>query len=114
MEYKDIIYTKEAAVATITFNRPDKRNSFSPEMIGSIEKAITDAASDDSVRVLVLTGAGRAFCSGGDVNAMADQSANSQGTRDAVALGAPSIPSRPSFSETHCCCCEWSMCRRWA
>lgn len=91
MEYKDIVYSKEAAVATITLNRPEKLNSFSPEMISSIERALADAASDDEVKVLVLTGAGQAFSSGGDVGAMADQSARQQteGTRDAVTEGAP-------------------------
>jgi 2-(1,2-epoxy-1,2-dihydrophenyl)acetyl-CoA isomerase len=91
MEYRDIVYSREGAVATITLNRPDKGNSFSPEMIHSIERAVTDASTDNGVRVLVLTGAGRAFCSGGDVAAMADQSAASraEGTRDAVTEGAP-------------------------
>jgi enoyl-CoA hydratase/carnithine racemase len=91
VEYKDIVYSKEAAVATITLNRPDRRNSFSPEMIGSIVQAVADATSDDGVRVLVVTGAGQAFCSGGDVSAMADQFAGSraEGTRDAVTEGSP-------------------------
>ncbi len=91
MEYKDILYTKEAAVATITLNRPDKRNSFSPEMVASIERAVVDATSDDEVRVLVITGAGQAFCAGGDVKAMADQFAKPQsgGARNAVTEGAP-------------------------
>jgi enoyl-CoA hydratase/carnithine racemase len=89
VEYKDIVYSKETAVATITLNRPDKRNSFSPEMIGSIVQAVDDATSDDGVRVLVVTGAGQSFCSGGDVSAMADQFAGSrgEGTRDAVTEG---------------------------
>jgi enoyl-CoA hydratase/carnithine racemase len=89
MEYKDIVYTKEAAVATITLNRPDKGNSFSPEMVASIQMAIADATSDGKVRVLVITGAGQAFCAGGDVKAMADQFAKPQsaGTRNAVTEG---------------------------
>ena len=91
MEYKDILYSKEAAVATITLNRPEKRNSFSPDMVAGIQIAIADAASDEDVRVLVVTGAGHAFCSGGDVKAMADQFAAHQGTfsRNATAEGAP-------------------------
>jgi 2-(1,2-epoxy-1,2-dihydrophenyl)acetyl-CoA isomerase len=60
-------------------------------MIGSITKAVADATSDDGVRVLVLTGAGQAFSSGGDVGAMADHSPGprAEGTRDAVTEGAP-------------------------
>jgi enoyl-CoA hydratase/carnithine racemase len=73
MNYKDIIYTKEEGVATITLNRPDARNSYSPEMLDSIYYAMEDAASDDGVRVLVLTGTGRAFCAGADVKAMAEK-----------------------------------------
>ena len=71
MEYEDIIYTKEAGIATITLNRPDKMNSFSPAMNRSINQAVADAAKDDNVRVLVITATGRAFCAGADVKAMA-------------------------------------------
>ncbi|MFC2022276.1 enoyl-CoA hydratase/isomerase family protein [Chloroflexota bacterium] len=73
MKYKDIIYTKKEGIATITLNRPERRNAFGPEMFESIYKAVEDAAKDDKVRVLVLTGAGQAFCSGGDVKAMAER-----------------------------------------
>ncbi|MFC1918820.1 enoyl-CoA hydratase/isomerase family protein [Chloroflexota bacterium] len=73
MEYQDIIYTKEAGIATITLNRPGRRNAFSPRMSESIFRAVEDAAEDDSVRVLVLTGAGQTFCAGADVKAMAEK-----------------------------------------
>ncbi len=73
MEYKDIIYTKKEGIATITLNRPDRRNAFSPEMSESISRAIEDAAKGDDVRVLVLTGTGQAFCAGADVKAMAEK-----------------------------------------
>lgn len=79
MKYKDIIYTKEEGIATITLNRPDRRNAFSPEMSESINRAVEDAAKDKKVRVLVITGTGRAFCSGADVKAMAER-ANRQGS----------------------------------
>lgn len=72
MEYKDIIYTKEQGIATITLNRPDRRNAFSPEMSESISKAVEDATKDDEVRVLIITGRGQAFCAGADVKAMAE------------------------------------------
>ncbi len=71
MEYKDIIYTKEDGIATITLNRPDRMNSFSHAMTLSIKKAVEDCAADDSVRVLVITATGRAFCAGADVKNMA-------------------------------------------
>ncbi|MDD5039435.1 MAG: enoyl-CoA hydratase/isomerase family protein, partial [Dehalococcoidales bacterium] len=71
MDYPDIIYTKKEGIATITLNRPDTRNAFSPEMSESLNKAIEDADKDDKVRVLIITGTGPAFCSGADVKAMA-------------------------------------------
>ncbi len=70
MDYQDIIYTREEGIATITLNRPDRMNAFSPEMTRSIYQAVKDADQDEQVRVLVITGAGRAFCTGGDVRAM--------------------------------------------
>lgn len=79
MDYQDIIYTKEDGIASITLNRPDTRNAFSPEMSKSIYQAIEDATKDDKVRVLVLTGAGQAFSTGGDVKAMAQRSSQPSG-----------------------------------
>ena len=79
MDYQDIIYTKEEGIATITLNRPDRMNAFSPAMSESIHEAMEDAAKDDKVRVLVITGKGRAFCSGGDVKAMAEKASQPRG-----------------------------------
>jgi len=67
MEYPDIIYTKEGYIATITLNRPERMNAFSGVMIDSIQRAFQDAADDDEIRVIVLTGAGRGFCAGLDL-----------------------------------------------
>jgi 2-(1,2-epoxy-1,2-dihydrophenyl)acetyl-CoA isomerase len=67
MSYQDIIYQKEAGIATLTLNRPEKMNAFRKRTLEEITEAIEDARNDDDVRVLVLTGAGRGFCSGGDV-----------------------------------------------
>ncbi|MFC1965621.1 enoyl-CoA hydratase/isomerase family protein [Chloroflexota bacterium] len=79
MDYKDIIYTKEGGIATITMNRPDRMNSFSPEMSEGLYQAITDAGNDKGVRVLVITGAGRVFCAGGDVKAMSERANKQKG-----------------------------------
>ena len=79
MDYQDIIYTKEEGIATITLNRPDRMNSQSAAMSESINKAVEDAAKDDKVRVLVITGAGRVFCAGGDVKAMAQRASQPVG-----------------------------------
>ncbi|HYW92277.1 MAG TPA: enoyl-CoA hydratase [Gammaproteobacteria bacterium] len=56
-------------VATITLDRPDKLNAMNPALIEAAVEAIQQAASDDDVRVVVLTGAGRGFCVGGDLSA---------------------------------------------
>jgi 2-(1,2-epoxy-1,2-dihydrophenyl)acetyl-CoA isomerase len=64
MDFKDIIYTKEEGVATITLNRPEMMNALTPNMGEEWVAAIEDAQQDDAVKVLVVTGAGRAFCSG--------------------------------------------------
>ena len=79
MDYQDIIYTKEEGVATITLNRPDRRNAFSPEMSESISMAVQDAAKNNGVRVLVITGTGQAFCAGADVKAMAENASQPGG-----------------------------------
>jgi 2-(1,2-epoxy-1,2-dihydrophenyl)acetyl-CoA isomerase len=67
MESDHLIYTKDEGIATITLNRPQKLNAFTPDMYQGLLQMITDAADDDDVRVLVITGRGRAFCVGADV-----------------------------------------------
>ena len=54
-------------VATVTLNRPDRLNALSPEMQRGLRKAMETADGDKEVRVIVLTGAGKGFCAGGDV-----------------------------------------------
>jgi len=72
-EYPDILYAKENHISTITLNRPDKMNAFTPEMSDSLYRAVEDSRDDRDVRVIVLTGTGRAFCAGADVRAMAQR-----------------------------------------
>ena len=67
MEYEWVIYEKEDGIATLTLNRPDKLNSWIPPMRVETRKCIEDAETDPDVRVLIVTGAGRAYCAGGDV-----------------------------------------------
>lgn len=57
-------------VLTITLNRPDLHNAFNDELIASLTSSIENSAQDDSVRVIVLTGEGRSFCAGADLNWM--------------------------------------------
>jgi enoyl-CoA hydratase/carnithine racemase len=67
-EYKQILYSKENRVATVTLNRPEKLNAYSEIMVHEILDALADARDDDEIRALILTGAGRGFCSGGDIS----------------------------------------------
>lgn len=64
MEFSEILYTKEDGVALITLNRPQLLNAMSERMHQEWREAVEDAKRDDSVKVVVVTGAGRAFCAG--------------------------------------------------
>src|SRR6478735_7731952 len=68
MEYQQIIYAKENQTATITLNRPAKLNAYSEVMVHEIIAALADARDDNEVRAVIITGAGRGFCSGGDIS----------------------------------------------
>lgn len=70
MDYKDIIVNAEDGIGTITLNRPDKLNAFADQMRQEIAAAVRELSGRDDVRVIVLTGAGRAFCAGADVSYM--------------------------------------------
>jgi 2-(1,2-epoxy-1,2-dihydrophenyl)acetyl-CoA isomerase len=68
MDFREIIYSKENRVATITLNRPAKLNAYSEVMVHEVITALSDARDDDEVRAVIITGAGRGFCSGGDIS----------------------------------------------
>src|SRR3989441_1151463 len=69
---QDLLYEVKDRVATITLNGPDKLNAFTRPMIEAWARALADAQQDDHVNVVVVTGAGRAFCAGGDVARMGE------------------------------------------
>lgn len=62
-----ILYSASDGVARITLNRPEKRNALSPELIAALREAIDRSATEPAVRVVLITGAGRDFCSGADL-----------------------------------------------
>ena len=66
-------------VGRITLNRPDRRNALSPEMVADLTTALRELDERDDVAALLLTGAGRAFCSGGDVRAFDEQGGEGAG-----------------------------------
>ncbi len=67
-----VLVEKKDAVAVITVNRPEALNALNSEVLGALDEAVDDVLNDDSVRVIVFTGAGRAFVAGADIGEMAD------------------------------------------
>ncbi len=70
MEYEDLLLEKKDGIAILTLNVPDKLNAISGKMGRNLPLAVDEIAQDDEVRVVIVTGAGRGFCSGADVSAM--------------------------------------------
>jgi enoyl-CoA hydratase/carnithine racemase len=70
MDYSLIQLQVEGGIATLTLNRPDKRNAMSDAMRTEFIHALERVAADKAIRALVLTGAGKGFCAGGDISGM--------------------------------------------
>lgn len=68
MEFQDILYEVSEGIATITLNRPDKLNAFTGRMMHEIISALDITDADDEVKVVIFTGAGRAYCAGADLS----------------------------------------------
>jgi 2-(1,2-epoxy-1,2-dihydrophenyl)acetyl-CoA isomerase len=86
--YSEVRYESADHIATLTWNRPEARNALTPMMLGEAMQAVQEARDDDAVRVLVITGAGAAFCAGGDTKRMAE-----------VVAGAGSSPEREQVGQ---------------
>lgn len=80
--FETLTYARDGRIARITLNRPEHLNAISLEMPGEIEAAITHACADDRVHVIVLAGAGRAFCAGYDLVYFAEQAGDKSLTQD--------------------------------
>ena len=72
MEFQDILYEVSEGIATITLNRPDKLNAFTGRMMHEIISALDITDADDDVKVVIFTGAGRAYCAGADLSSGGD------------------------------------------
>lgn len=84
--YETVLIEKDArGVATLTLDRPEKHNAMSGEMLLEIKAAAEQLAADETVRVVVLTGAGKSFCAGGDLGWMQKQMQADAKTRAAEA-----------------------------
>jgi 2-(1,2-epoxy-1,2-dihydrophenyl)acetyl-CoA isomerase len=70
--YENIDIAEDSGITTITLNRPEKLNALAGHMRRDLAEALESASSDRNVYVVVITGAGRAFCAGGDIAAMAE------------------------------------------
>jgi len=70
MSFENLLFEVEEEVAWITINRPDALNSLNPDVLGEIKTAIVKADQSEEVKVIVLTGAGRAFCAGVDLKSL--------------------------------------------
>lgn len=70
VSFQDLTYEIREFVCTITLNRPEKRNALSARLVNELIYALELAGADDSVRAIILTGAGKAFCAGGDLSQM--------------------------------------------
>ena len=77
---QDLLETIANGIATLTMNRPQSRNALTREMLAALAEALPRLATDPSVRLVLLTGAGNAFCSGGDVKSFAKSAAGAPAT----------------------------------
>ncbi len=88
-DFRVLVYEVRDRICTITMNRPERRNALSGQLVNELIVALETAGADDAVRVIVLTGAGGAFCSGGDLSQMQGGASDDGG----------SIPFRGGFVE---------------
>ena len=95
MSYQHILYEAKDRIATITLNRPDRMNAWTPIMERDVRHAMETAAADDNVRVIVLTGAGRAFCAGADMDVL--KTLDAEDIRRATNLPAFDMNRRPDW-----------------
>ena len=82
MNYKTLLYEKRGRIARITLNRPRRLNAISRDMPREIRLAVEEANADDGVHVIVLQGAGRAFCAGYDLKDFAEKKGRNAYTQD--------------------------------
>jgi enoyl-CoA hydratase/carnithine racemase len=107
MPSQETIYQVARGVATVTLNRPDKLNAWTATMEKDVRSSLEEAARDEGVRVIVLTGAGRGFCAGADMSLLTSVAAQGLpgGERDAASLLGGSSPLRedvlPDFQKKY-------------
>src|ERR1700683_5293139 len=100
MTYQHILYDVSEKIATITLHRPDRMNAWTPIMERDVRDAMEAAAADDNVRVIVLTGSGRAFCAGADMDGL--KGLDPSEIRRAENVPAFDMNRRPDWQGGHC------------
>lgn len=94
--YQEILYERRGNVALITLNRPEKLNAWSPRMENEFLEALDHTSADREVHVIVITGAGRAFCAGGDIASFSEALGAGPGGPGPAPLttreGSPEVP----------------------
>ncbi len=90
--YEDILLEVRDRVALITLNRPEKLNAWTPAMGASLKRAVVKCATDDAVRVIVVTGAGRGFCAGADMQLLQRIQKTSEGRTQVGATEEAALP----------------------
>lgn len=104
MSNQETIYSVAQRVATITLNRPDKLNAWTAVMEREVRAAMESADGDETVRVIVLTGAGRGFCAGADLSLLstvAESGVDARVRQQALQPGASRIGVRPDFQRKY-------------
>jgi enoyl-CoA hydratase/carnithine racemase len=97
MSWTQLLYKVEDRVATITLNRPDRLNAYTQVMAAELREAFAAADADEGVRAIVLTGAGRGFCAGADMERL---SAVVAGTTDLKAASYPTEGLAANFAQS--------------
>jgi 2-(1,2-epoxy-1,2-dihydrophenyl)acetyl-CoA isomerase len=89
VELQDLLFSKEGSVGVITLNNPERMNALSPGISEGLPRLVNELQDDPEVKVIVVTGAGRAFCSGANVGGLAARTSGEQTERPRVRLPHP-------------------------
>lgn len=100
MAFETILYDQADGVATITLNRPERLNAVTTTVIRELVQAFDQADGDDGVRVVIVTGAGRAFCAGADLGGGGATFAGGPGRSERPGITATAAGSSPCASST--------------
>ena len=96
MDYRDICFDSAEAIATITLNRPDRLNAWTIRMGNEVRHAVLTAERDPDIRVIIVTGAGRGYCAGADMQML--QGLGSGG--ELAAASGPAVEASPTPATT--------------